>query len=186
MIVGRDSICDMINDKTRGSGPAEEGFGFLLVQLGFHAAERFAEALAPLGLEARHVGMLRRLAASEGRSQQAVGEMLGINATRMVFLVDDLEKRGFVERRKNPTDRRSYALYLTELGHTVLEQAAEATRHHESVLGAALSPAERGQLAGLLRRIAAEQGINPRGLPGRPPTAGPPTRRPSEDQDEAT
>ena len=64
MIVSRDSICHMINDKTRGSGPAEEGFGFLLVQLGFHAAERFAEALAPLGLEARHVGMLRRLAAS--------------------------------------------------------------------------------------------------------------------------
>ena len=36
--------------------------------------------------------MLIRLAANQGQSQQAIAEMIGVNATRMVFLVDELEK----------------------------------------------------------------------------------------------
>ena len=35
--------------------------GLLLVQLGFHVGNRFRDALAPLGLEPRHVGLLRLL-----------------------------------------------------------------------------------------------------------------------------
>ncbi len=91
-----------------------EGFAYLLVQLGTRAARRFAERLAPLELEPRHAGLLLRLAGSEGRSQQAIGELIGLNSTRMVFLVDELEQRGLVERRRNDADRRSYALYLTD------------------------------------------------------------------------
>ena len=65
---------------------------FFLVQLGFQAGRRFGERLAPLGLEQRQAGMLVRLAANEGKSQQAIAELLGINATQMVFLVDELER----------------------------------------------------------------------------------------------
>ena len=61
---------------------------FLLVQLGFQAGRQFGERLAPLGLEQRQAGMLLRLAANEGKSQQAIAALLGINATQMVFLVD--------------------------------------------------------------------------------------------------
>src|SRR5215472_9713380 len=88
--------------KTRDDG----NFGLLLVQLGFHVAAQFREALEPLGLEPRHVGMLQRLVSVEGQSQLEVGQSLGINANAMVFLVDDLEARGLVERRRNPKDRR--------------------------------------------------------------------------------
>ena len=93
--------------------PEHGGFALLLVQLGMEAARQFGEQLAPLGVEPRHVGMLTRLAANEGRAQQVIGELIGLNPTQMVFLVDELEGRGFVERRRNPADRRSYALYLT-------------------------------------------------------------------------
>jgi DNA-binding MarR family transcriptional regulator len=146
----------------------DEGFAFLLVQLGSHAARRFAETLAPSGLEPRHYGMLRRLAANEGRSQQALGELLGLNPTRMVFLVDDLENHGFVERRRNPADRRSYALYLTAAGRKALKRAETATRHHAAGIGSSLSAAERRQLTRLLRRVAVEQGIGDQSLPGPP------------------
>src|SRR6516225_1293561 len=98
-------------DKRPGAG--EEDFAYLLVQLGFHVDRQFSERLAPLGLEPRHAGLLVQLAANEGLSQQALGELIGLNPTRMVFLVDELEQRGLVERRRNPADRRSYALYLT-------------------------------------------------------------------------
>ena len=144
----------------------EEDFAYLLVQLGFHVARQFSERLAPLGLEPRHVGVLSRLSAHEGLSQQALGERIGLNPTRMVFLVDELEERGLIERRRNAADRRSYALYLTEQGRDTLRQVQAAGNSHQEELGASLTHAERVQLASLLRRLATEQGITEDTLPG--------------------
>jgi DNA-binding MarR family transcriptional regulator len=146
--------------------PGPEGFAYLLVQLGTWAARRFAERLAPLGLEPRHAGMLLRLAVSEGQSQQAVGELIGLNSTRMVFLVDELEQRGLVERRRNDADRRSYALYLTEAGWDTVRRVRRVAARHQADLGTSLSEPERAQLTSLLQRVAAEHGITGQHLPG--------------------
>jgi DNA-binding MarR family transcriptional regulator len=150
-------------------GGEDDGLAYLLVQLGFHVAGKFTERLAPLGLQPRHFGMLSRLAANEGRSQQAIGELMGLNPTRMVFLVDELEERGLVERRRNPDDRRSHALYLTEQGRAKLRDGQRAGAG--MVVGGSLTAAQRRQLTALLRRLADEQGIAADGLPGRPPGA---------------
>src|SRR5215469_3164202 len=152
------------------SDPAspEGGVAFLLVQLGFHLARVFGERLEPLGLEQRQAGMLVRLAKNDGGSQQAIAELLGVNPTRMVFLTDELEKLGLVERRRNPADRRSHALYLTEAGTAMLARVREVTRAHEAAITASLSDAERDQLTVLLRRVAADQGIAEHSLPGTP------------------
>ena len=138
---------------------------FLLVQLGFDVARRFGERLAPLGLEQRQAGMLVRLAENDGRSQQAIAELIGVNATRMVFLTDELERMGLVERRRNPADRRSHALHLTEAGTAMLARVREVTAAHESEIAAGLTGAEREQLLELLRRLARDQGLASHGLP---------------------
>jgi DNA-binding MarR family transcriptional regulator len=150
----------------------QPGFAFLLVQLGWHAARQFAEELAPLGLEPRHVGMLTRLAANEGRAQQVIGELIGLNPTQMVFLVDELQGRGLVERRRNPADRRSYALYLTAAGRDMLTSVQAVQSAHADRLAAALDAGEREQLTTLLDRIARDQGISEQSLPGIPPRRG--------------
>jgi DNA-binding MarR family transcriptional regulator len=147
----------------------QPGFAFLLVQVGLHAARQFAQELAPLGIEPRHVGMLTRLAANEGRAQQAIGELIGLNPTQMVFLVDELEGRGLVERRRNPADRRSYALYLTPAGRDMLATVRAVQAAHADRLAAALDAGERAELTTLLRRIADDQGISEQSLPGIPP-----------------
>ena len=152
---------------TDGAAQADRpGFAFLLVQLGAHAAGLFAERLAPLGLEPRHVGMLTQLAANEGKAQQAIGELIGLNPTQMVFLVDELEQRGLVERRRNPADRRSYSLYLTEPGRAMLAAVQDAALAHQDSLGGSLTSDEREQLTALLRRVAAGQGLSEQSLPG--------------------
>ena len=151
------------------AGSEQAGFSFLLVQLGVHAARQFAERLVPLGVEPRHVGMLTRLAANEGRPQRAIGELIGLNPTQMVFLVDELEDRGFVERRRNPADRRSYGLYLTDAGRDMLAKVQAAGLAHQAELGRSLSADEQDQLTALLRRVAREQGISEHSLPGIPP-----------------
>jgi DNA-binding MarR family transcriptional regulator len=145
------------------------GFAFLLVQLGTHVARQFGEVLAPLGAQPRHVGMLTRLAANEGKSQQAIGELIGLNPTQTVFLVDELEERGWVERRRNPADRRSYGLFLTAAGREMLAAVQAAGREHQARLGASLTAEEQEQLTTLLRRLARDQGLTEQSLPGTPP-----------------
>ena len=139
---------------------------FLLVQLGFHVAARFGERLRPRGLEQRQAGMLVRVAENDGRSQQAIAELMGVNPTRMVFLTDELERLGLVERRRNPADRRSHALHLTEAGTAMLARVREVTRAHEAAVTAGLTGAERDQLTALLRRLADNQGLAGQSLPG--------------------
>jgi DNA-binding MarR family transcriptional regulator len=126
--------------------------------------------------------MLTRLAAHEGLSQQALGELIGLNPTRMVFLVDELEQRGLVERRRNTADRRSYALYLTPQGRDTLQQVQAAGSRHQDEIGASLTQAERSQLASLLRRLATEQGITQDNLPRIPPQPPPANAQPRTDR----
>jgi len=154
-------------------GSTDETIGFLLVQLGFHAARLFKERLAPLGIEPRHVGLLRSVAAHEGRSQQVIGESLRIPKSRMVWLIDDLEQRGLVERRRSSADRRINGLYLTPSGRRLLEDVLAVSAEHEAQLSAALQSEEYRRLATLLRRLADAQGIAPNALPAGAPPASP-------------
>src|SRR5437764_4607815 len=91
----------------------ERAVAFLLAQLGAHAAARFAERLAPLSLKPSDAGIIRLLAETAGLSQQALAGQLGMHASRLVLVVDDLEARGLVKREAVPGDRRAYALHLT-------------------------------------------------------------------------
>jgi DNA-binding MarR family transcriptional regulator len=153
-----------------GGGPLDS-LGFLLSQLGFVASRRFHQVLAPLGIEPRHFLLLRFVAREEGRSQQALGEMLQIPPSRMVALVDQLEQRGLLERRANPNDRRARALHVTAEGRRLMGRAMQVAVEHETGLGASLSAEERGRLVALLQKLAAEMqlmsGVHP-GLTAEP------------------
>lgn len=135
--------------------------GFLLSQLGSANARWFHETLVPVGLEPRQFAILRWIAQDEGRSQQALGEGLGIAPSRMVALIDELEERGLVERRPNPSDRRARALHVTGDGLRLLATAMERALAHEAQLCAPLAPAEREALIEMLQRVAAGQGLIP-------------------------
>ena len=139
---------------------------FLVAQVGSHAATKFAERLVPLGLSPPHAGIFRVLSANPGLSQQALGAILGILPSRLVILVDELEKRGLVERRDTPEDRRSYALHITAKGRATLDNIGRIAREHDAAMCAALSEKEREQFAALLGRVAEEQGLTPGVHPG--------------------
>jgi|SRR5262245_25418702 len=143
-----------------------ESPAFLLAHVGGHAAAAFTERLRALELVPADAGILRIVQATEGISQQALGTELGVAPSRLVALIDDLEQRGLVERRDQPSDRRSYALYLTSKGGAVLKRIAHVAREHQRALCAALTDVERDQLAALLKRIADEQGLRPAVHPG--------------------
>lgn len=136
-----------------------QSVSFLLSKLGLQTGARFAAVLEPLGIRPQHFALLRYLAAAEGRTQQALAEMLGIPPSRMVALVDDLQQRGLAERRPNPADRRAHAVSLTDQGKQLLERAFAMAVEHEGRLCAVLSDDERTTLLGLLRKLAAREDL---------------------------
>jgi DNA-binding MarR family transcriptional regulator len=160
---------------TRGSGsrpgdrrptPSPPGPAFLLAQLGAHAAGRFAERIAELDLTPPQTGLLRAVAATPGQSQQALARHLGTPPSRLVALVDRLDERGLIERRRNPDDRRLHALYLTDAGCDLLRLVGQASHAHDVEICASLSDDERTTLTALLARIADDRGLTPGVHPG--------------------
>lgn len=143
-----------------------ESAAFLLAQLGSHSGSRFVELLAPLGIKPPQHGTLRILEANDGQSQQQLCEALGIHRNVMVGLVDDLEKRGLVERRKHPTDRRAHAVHLLPAGRELLSRSAELARGLDAEMLSALDPAEQAVMVSMLQRAANGNGLTPGIHPG--------------------
>lgn len=132
---------------------------FLLAQVGAHAASQFAERLKVIDLTPADAGILRLLRIAAGLSQQDLAGRLGIHPSRLVALLDGLEKRGFVERRPNPDDRRLYSLQLTKGGEEALERIGKVAREHQDALLSALNKDEREVLSSMLLRVADQQGL---------------------------
>jgi len=132
---------------------------FLLAQLGAHAASQFAERLKVINLAPPDAGILRLLRIAAGLSQQELAGRLGIHPSRVVALLDELEKRGQVERKPNSDDRRLYSLHLTKKGEDALEQIGKVAREHQDALLCALNKEERDTLSVMLLKVADQQGL---------------------------
>src|ERR1700733_8769488 len=132
---------------------------FLLAQLGAHAASQFAERLGVLELTPPDAGILRLLRVAAGLSQQELAARLQIHPSRLVAILDNLEKRGVVERRANPDDRRLYSLYLTKDGGDLLERIGKVAREHQDALLSALHREERNTATPLMRSVADPEGL---------------------------
>jgi|SRR5579875_1486132 len=135
------------------------GAGFLLSQIGFHASASYAKRIAQFGLTPPHVGLLRWIAVNPGKSQQTLAETFGMLPSRIVGLLDELETAGYVERRRDPSDRRAHNMYVAPAGDAMLQQLIAVARDAEKALLGSLTSAERKQLTDLLTRVAADQGL---------------------------
>ncbi|MEJ3652924.1 MarR family winged helix-turn-helix transcriptional regulator [Actinomycetes bacterium KLBMP 9759] len=127
---------------------------FLLSQLGHHVADRFADELAPLGLQPAQFGVLAHLARVDGRSQQELADLLAIHRNGMVGIVDALEAQDLVRRERHPLDRRAHAVHLTDKARALLAAAVGVVDQLEATVLEPLEKAERDMLIELLRRLA--------------------------------
>src|SRR5918995_964185 len=95
--------------------------GYLL-RLAHTRSHQLASEAFPEGPHPREYAVLTAIAAAGPLSQQRLAERLHVNRTLMVGVADALERRGLVERRRDPADRRSYALHVTPAGTAELER----------------------------------------------------------------
>jgi len=131
----------------------------LLAQVGAHGAKQFADRLSVLKLTPPHAGILRRLVQSPGISQRELATTLGMHASRLVAVLDEMESLGLLIREANAEDRRTYSLQVTPKGKETMAQIAAISQQHNEALCASLNEEERAVLVGLLQRIADQQGL---------------------------
>jgi len=97
--------------------------------------------------------VLGALDRSPVRSQAALAEVIGADKTRIIPTLDDLQDRGYIERRPDPDDRRVRLLAITRSGRAVKDAAQADIQRGEERWLATLSPADRRVFLRVLREL---------------------------------
>ena len=132
----------------------EDAVGYRLRRAQLSVFQDFNEAFSAKGLRPTDFAVLLLLTRNQGAKQSEVAEALGIQRANFVAIVDGLENKGLVARRKSEVDRRVQSLHITEEGLAYLDDLMPIWQEHEERLLAKLGgkPA-RDQLIGLLKRL---------------------------------
>ncbi len=127
--------------------------GVLLLKIANFVRDELDLALQPHGLRVNHYNVLSVLHYKGTMSQQGVGTKLRIDRATMVAIVDDLERQGLLERRRNATDRRVYDLTVTDAGRKAVKDAERALKALEARVFEPLGADGRTQLHALLEQL---------------------------------
>ncbi|MBF6352244.1 MULTISPECIES: MarR family winged helix-turn-helix transcriptional regulator [Nocardia] len=114
------------------------------------------------GLSMWAYSVLVALSRGPARGQGVLAQEIGADKTRIIAVLDDLQKRGLLDRTPDPSDRRARLLELTPEGHRVVAQAqARIQAGEEQQLLQYLSPGERAVFLQALRTLTALPGDHP-------------------------
>lgn len=130
-----------------------ESLGFLVTRAHARMHRAFVVALDPLRIEPRHFGVLTTLTALGPVPQAELGRQLGVSGASVVQMIDDLETRGLVERRRLETDRRTQVLHLLPEASEVLAEASRIVDDTHAVRLGGLDPQQSRRLVLLLQRF---------------------------------
>ena len=120
----------------------------LITQLGRVIYRRATEDV--IGMRLKQLIALDHLRANDCCLQQGLGQMLMLDPNNCVLLLNDLDDSGFVERRRDPADRRRHIVQITPEGLRALEEAEAKLEALEEEVLCNLNKEERAQLQGLL------------------------------------
>ncbi len=101
-----------------------------------------AETLKPFELRMITFSALVLVEGNPGLSQAQLARLMAVERPNLVQIVDELEKRGLVMRKRAQDDRRAYALDVTCAGRALCGRALAAVRDHEARLFCGLSDAD--------------------------------------------
>jgi DNA-binding MarR family transcriptional regulator len=158
IIEERNSVAGRKNAKR----PAPEiNFGMLNSLIGFNLRmaqgimyRHYAESVAKLGMGQRRFAVLELIACNPGVSQVDIAAALNVDRPAMMLVVDHLENRKLILRRRSEKDRRRQELHLTPNGVEFLRRIRAIVRDHEKTFASLFSKKEAAALNEQLQRIA--------------------------------
>jgi DNA-binding MarR family transcriptional regulator len=131
-----------------------DDLSFLLARANALSLAAGNAALSEYGLRVRSYSVLTLAAGTSRPSQRELAELLRLDPSQVVALVDELQVGGLVVRQPDPADRRANVVVATDRGRSVHAEASTAARAAEAALHHDLTDADRTQLTALLRRMA--------------------------------
>src|SRR4051794_34187046 len=126
--------------------------GTLALLLHLSKAVHRASSDELLGMRLRQFLVLSYLDQRSPSRQQDLCETLMLDPNNCVLLLNELEEAGWLERRRDPLDRRRHEVVITGEGRKALTSARRAQNTLEDEILASLDEAERDQLGALLRK----------------------------------
>jgi DNA-binding MarR family transcriptional regulator len=127
------------------------GFHLRMAQIAVY--RDFSLALADLDLSQKQCATLRLIGANAGVSQVDLAATLGTDRATMMAIIDRLEQRGLILRRRSAIDRRRQELYLTPSGQATLAKAKRAIAEHERRFTSRFSEPQLKALMSALSKI---------------------------------
>ena len=135
-------------------GPLAHWVGFNLRMAQEASFEAFSRLSRDIGENPGRFATLTLISENPGISQTTLSRASGRDKSSMTPVLEDLVRRGLVQRERLDGDRRTYRLKLTPAGVRTLAKLAACARRHEQNLDRVIGPRDRARLLRVLRRIA--------------------------------
>ncbi len=137
-------------------GPLAYWVGFNLRMAQEAAFQAFSRRSQDIGESPGRFATLTLIARNPGISQTELSQANGRDKSSLTPVVEDLVRRGLIERKRMDSDRRTYRLNVTAAGKKVLTTMTRCARRHERNLDQLIGVRDRKRFLQILKRIAAE------------------------------
>src|SRR3954469_10310566 len=101
--------------------PMDDNIGLALKEVTQLMRRRFDERARAKGATRAQWLALKMISHSEGINQGRLADFLEVEPITACRMIDRLEEAGMVERRRDPSDRRAWQLFLTEKSRPVID-----------------------------------------------------------------
>jgi DNA-binding MarR family transcriptional regulator len=139
-------------------GPLADWVGFNLRMAQAAAFQAFSRLAKEIGTRPGRFATLMLIGRNPGISQTALSRANGRDKSSLTPVLNDLERRGLVVRRRTRADQRAYRLSLTPAGRRLLAELTRCAREHERKLDRVIGAREQKGFVRVLKRIIAEVG----------------------------
>src|SRR5215469_14285462 len=137
-------------------GPLANWVGFNLRMAQEAAFQAFSRRSQDIGERPGRFATLTLIARNPGISQTELSQANGRDKSSLTPVIDDLARRGLIERKRTQNDRRTYRLMITPTGKKVLTMMTRCARRHERNLDSVIGERDRKRFIQILKKIAAE------------------------------
>ena len=134
-------------------GGLDELVGFHLRCAMIAVYRNFTQHLAPLDLTQKQAAILWLIGANAGVSQIVLANAVLMDRASMMAIIDRLESRGLIIRKKSPRDGRKQELYLTPKGRQVMAQSKAAVGKNEDWIKSHFRDGELEPFLAAVKRI---------------------------------
>lgn len=136
-------------------GPLASYLPYLLNRAGARIATAFSEEVRPLGATLQIWRVLAALREQDGRRMGDLSDTTSIEVSTLTRLVDNMEQKGLVIRRRDQGDARAILLHVAPTGRRLTQRILPIAERYEAVALTGFTADEAAVLKAALRRLYA-------------------------------